>query len=588
MPPGTVFGGEPNGRCEIPSCGPLFQGASPDLSHVVLSSPAQLTATPAPAGEEGLYEWSAGSLQLVDVLPQGEAGPAILAGSGTNVAGKTGIRGSVSDDGQRVVLEGGADGGEGLYLRDVAAGETTRLDVPQGGSGPSEKVDYMDANGDASRVFFLDSGRLTSDSSADGADLYEYNLNAPPGSRLTDLTPDRNAGQAANVAMMLGAGGDGSYVYFAAAGALAPGAVDGECEGQRGDAKEGSRGCNLYVRHKGVTRLVAVLPSADFYDWSKELHGEYGKGLYARVSPNGRWLAFMSAAELTGYDTHDAISGRRDLEVYLYHASADSAEAGALVCASCDPTGARPLGMMYGSAGVKSREDATEFSGEWVAGSVPSWTGSPAPGEFDSSHAVHQPRYLSDSGRLFFDSTDALVPQDVDGTEDVYEYEPAGVGACGTASATFSPRSNGCVSLISAGTSPEESTFLDASETGGDVFFMTVSRLAAQDYDTAYDVYDAHECSGAAPCSAAVPQPPACDTEASCKAAPTPQPALYGAPASATFSGTGNLTTGTTPVVKPKAKPRPRRKSAPCRKHAERHRCRKAKRSTRGRRGGAR
>ena len=44
--------------------------------------------------------------------------------------------------------------------------------------------------------------------------------------------------------------------------------------------------------------------------------------------------------------------------------------------------------------------------------------------------ALYQSRYLSDSGRLFFDSSDALVPQDANGTEDVYEYEPAGVGSC--------------------------------------------------------------------------------------------------------------------------------------------------------------
>jgi len=35
--------------------------------------------------------------------------------------------------------------------------------------------------------------------------------------------------------------------------------------------------------------------------------------------------------------------------------------------------------------------------------------------------------------------------------------------------------------------------------------------------------------------------PPPCVTEASCKAAPTPQPSIFGLPASATFSGAGNL-----------------------------------------------
>ncbi len=37
---------------------------------------------------------------------------------------------------------------------------------------------------------------------------------------------------------------------------------------------------------------------------------------------------------------------------------------------------------------------------------------------------------MSNSGRLFFDSPDALVPQDINGLEDVYEYEPTGEGSC--------------------------------------------------------------------------------------------------------------------------------------------------------------
>ncbi len=573
VPPGTVFGEEPHGRCEVTECGPRFQGASPDLSHVVLSSPVQLTATPAPAGAPGLYEWSQGSLQLLDVLPEGEEGPAFLAGTEPS---ELGVRHSISDDGNRIILErkgfreGGGPYGTGLYLRDLAARETIRLDLPQGGSG-SGYVTYMDASSDASRIFFLDNDRLMADSSPSGEDLYEYNLNAPAGSRLTDLSMDPHTGQSADVQMMLGASKDGSYVYFAAAGALAPGAVEGECPiNTIGSAGSGS-GCNLYVRHEGVTQLVAVLPSSDVYDWAPTLHQQKrgGDGLFARVAPNGQWLAFMSAAELTGYDTHDANSGQQDMEVYLYHAPVGTGEGGSLICASCDPTGARPVGEQL-VAGTKP-EDGEFFNGYWIAGSVPPWTGSPEPinrtGDGEGSYAVHQPRYLSDAGRLFFDSTDALVPQDVDGVEDVYEYEPEGVPAgehaCSSVSTSgsvvFRParsfevegrageESAGCVGLISSGTSSERSWFLDASESGGDVFFITPARLASRDADTADDVYDAHECTSASLCSPIVTVPPPCETEASCKAAPEPQPSLYGAPSSATFSGGGNITPPSSP-----------------------------------------
>jgi hypothetical protein len=553
VPSGTVFGEEPNGHCGAPECGPRFLGASPDLSHVVLSSPAQLTATSAPAGQPGLYEWSEGALQLLDVLPHGEEGPAFLAGTGPN--SELGVRHSVSGDGEHVILErvvneAGNPHATGLYLRDVAAGETIRLDLPQSGSGSSGNVSYMDANSEASRVFFLDTGRLTADSSPSGEDLYEYNVSAPAGSRLTDLSVDPHAGQSTDVQMMLGASEDGSYVYFAASGALAPGAAEGAC-------------CNLYVRHEGVTRLIAALPGSDGYDWSDTLHlqGRGGDGVFARVAPNGRWLAFMSQAELTGYDTHDANGGQQDIEVYLYHAPASTGEASSLICASCDPTGARPIGELGES---KIEDDGTMRSMRFAA-SVPPWAGSPEPNnstdDGSGSYAVHQPRYLSDSGRVFFDSNDTLVPQDVDGVEDVYEYEPAGVPAgehtCSSASTSgsvvFKParsfevegrvgeESGGCVGLISSGTSSERSWFLDASESGGDVFFITAARLAPQDADTADDVYDTHECTMVSPCSPVVMSTPPCETEASCKAAPEPQPSLYGAPSSATFSGAGNI-----------------------------------------------
>jgi hypothetical protein len=584
VPAGTVFGGEPEGFCANDLCGPHFQGASPDMSHIVLSSAVQLTSTPAPAGGEGLYEWSEGELQLLDVLPAGEEGPAVLAGASSS--NEMGVRRSVSENGERVIMEGGSAGGRGVYLREVAAagrpqGETIRLDVPQGGSGPSTGALYMDASVDGSRVFFLDSGKLMAGSSPSGQDLYEYDLNAPPGSRLSDLSIDSNAGQAADVAMVIGASEDGSYVYFAAAGALAAGASEGECpvnapeRARNENEKQGlpvHENCNLYVRHEGVTRLVAALPSADIYDWAKDLNFFGDEPLLARVSPNGEWLAFLSAGELAGDDTHDARSGQPDVEVYVYDAAS-----GSVACASCDPTGARPVGVeeSSGVAGLNER---------WVAAYVPAWT---EPNYSDPSRAAHQPRYLSDSGRLFFDSTDALVPQDVNGVEDVYEWEPAGVEGCSTASATFTVRSRGCVDLISSGTSPEPSELLDASETGGDVFIRTQSRLVAADYDTAYDVYDAHECSSALPCPVVTPQPPACTTETSCKAPPAPQPALYGTPASATFSGTGNLASASQPVVKPKAKPgskaRSKTKRRPaCRKRAKR-RCVKVASQKRGR-----
>ena len=134
------------------------------------------------------------------------------------------------------------------------------------------------------------------------------------------------------------------------------------------------------------------------------------------------------------------------------------------------------------------------------------------------------------------------MPQDVNGEEDVYEYEAEGEGNCRNSTATFNERVGGCVGLISSGTSSEESAFLDASVSGNDVFFLTASQLVQSDLDTALDVYDAHVCvlkvwrvqprrspHHPVPQLTHAERPPRCSRR------------IFGAPASATFSGPGIL-----------------------------------------------
>jgi hypothetical protein len=202
----------------------------------------------------------------------------------------------------------------------------------------------------------------------------------------------------------------------------------------------------------------------------------------------------------------------------------------------------------------------------WIAANVPGWT------EFGDGESVYQSRYLSNSGRLFFDSRDGLVPKDVDGTGDVYEYEPEGVGDCGSGAGdgavvfklggAFAGEDGsgvegaGCVGLISSGNGSEEAAFLDASESGGDVFFLSTSQLSPLDVEGGRTLYDAQECTVGVPCAVApVAVSPPCVTEASCKAAPSPQPEIFGSPASATFSGPGDLVSSSVvPVAVKKVK----------------------------------
>jgi hypothetical protein len=499
------------------TCGPRFEGATPDDRHIALHSPVQLTAATAPDG--GLYEWAAGHLELVSILPENEGGKAAtqvaaLGLGSDSIGGSEVARNALSSDGSRVFFTtSGSE--EHLYMRDLATGETLRLDV----GAANSKANFQEASPDGSRVFFTDGAKLTGDSGARGQttlDLYECEIVMVVGKLhcdLSDLTPISAGGESAGVqGTIIGIGehacdaGMECDVYFVANGVLensgvpVAGAVHGNCDGQL--SVPGDR-CNLYVRHDGVTRRVAVLSGEDTADFETSL-----PFLSARVSPDGEWLAFVSHVGLTGYDNRDAKSGMPDQEVYLYNAVT-----GRLVCGSCDPSGAQPTG----------------------GSSVPGWT------PFAKLRSRYQSRYLDDSGRLFFDSEDALVAGDVDGVQDVYEWEPPGVGDCTEGSGSLSAGSGGCLGLISSGESGEPSEFVDASESGGDVFFLTAQSLVPEDFDKAYDVYDAHECGDGVACfPARVTVPPACEATESCKVVPTPQPEIFGAPASSTFIGPGN------------------------------------------------
>ncbi len=219
--------------CYLLFCGPRFVAGTPDMSHIILSSQVQLTPTPThvPGGTKpALYEWSSGKLSLVSVLPDGEAGNLELAGSDSGEIASGDARRSISNDGERVMLEdpvAAEHGSSGyIYLREHAmqpqsplneSGEctepadacTVRVDVAQGGPEGSVEPRYMSSASDGSKVFFLDAGRLTPGSTASGPtlgpevnrrrDLYEYDATAPLGARLTDLTDNTSGGESAGV-----------------------------------------------------------------------------------------------------------------------------------------------------------------------------------------------------------------------------------------------------------------------------------------------------------------------------------------------------------------------------------------------------
>jgi hypothetical protein len=527
----------------------LYLTGTPDLSHIVFGT--WLALTPDAKGvelckgcrtldDQNLYEWHEGHLELVNVLPNGSSKPGALVGSFATslpLAGMTAH--AISGDGRWVVWHYGEPPlPVSLYVRDMVEKRTLKV----GGSGAR----FETMSSDGSKIFYVETEE------GYGGDLHVYE---PATETDVDLTADHGAGEhSAGVQdAILGSSQDGSYVYFVATGALDGHGVSGED--------------NLYMLHDGengwTTNYIATLSKEDRNTWSGQegtspnSHGEFISSLphsvTSEVSPNGRFVAFMSDRSLTGYDNVDAVSGQRDEEVFLYDATLNR-----LVCASCNPTGARPTGVLdQGEANgaetlvvdldrIWTQAAGANETNHWLAGSLVGWNN-------EGNVSSYEPRYVMDDGRLLFNSPDALVPQDTNGLEDVYQYEPAGVGGCGEGGAGFSEVSGGCVNLISSGQSSQESAFMDASEGGNDVFFVTSSKLVSVDYDNAYDVYDAHVCTSSVPCRSEPVSPPECTSGDSCKAAPTPQPTLFGPSPSATFKGVGNVTPVPQASVEPKA-----------------------------------
>jgi hypothetical protein len=225
----------------------------------------------------------------------------------------------------------------------------------------------------------------------------------------------------------------------------------------------------------------------------------------ARASADGSVFLFYTPS------TSGALAGFNNggfPQFYRYDVASST-----LACVSCPPRGVAPTG---GAQTNFNRED----------------------------RSLQPVRMMSvDGSRVFFASPDPLLPTDVNGEPDVYEWE------------------NGRVYLISSGVSAAPSRFLDSSETGGDVFFATEQGLVPGDSDEAPDVYDARvPRPGDSPPPAATP----CSGE-ECRGPPN-VPRLLSAGGSATFEGLGNIP----PEAKaPKPKPKPKHKAK--RKHKKKH-----------------
>lgn len=488
------------------------QGVSADGEHAIFTTTSELEPK-GTAGQSQLYESVRGvAPRLVCILP-GEvpvSGPCTAGSTLSGANNRLGtFTGAISDDGQRIFFSTSSTGAGKLFVR-IGGTETKAVSqVAETQSGTSASW-FWSAATDGSRAIFT-----TGDLNNGLARLYAYE----PASGATSLLAQGLYG-------VVGTSEDASRVYFVSSQAIA-----GSGENSEGDEAQGGEP-NLYVREEGVgTSFVATLAMEDRSSAVDIKAFDHTP----RVSPDGLHVAFISVAPLTGYDNEGAFSGTPTRELYLY-----DADAGELLCVSCNPSGVRPAGQA----------------------TIP-----------PLQSGMHGARLLADDGsHLYFESADRLVARDTNGHIDVYQWEEAGVRGCTVSSASFASNSGGCVDLISSGQAPLDSRFVEATPDGENVFFATVASLLPHDYGLV-DIYDARVDGGL---PVPQPSPPGCEGEA-CQSPPAAP--NNPTPASSAFQGAGNVEEGGVRpkcrkgkrrvVRKGKSRCVPKRKSKAQRKHRQ-------------------
>jgi hypothetical protein len=233
-------------------------GASPDLTHVILSSCSKLTAsaTDGCPGQANLYEWSSGdgALKQVNATPG-----ATLAAQGAN---------AVSEDGSRVYFYSGGN----LWLRDGSG--LKQADAGAGGGGTFEL-----ASADGSIAYFSKAGDL-------------WSASANIATKLTSST---------DVEGVLGTASNGSNLYYLRAGGLY------RCADANSTATDD---CDA------ATRIAAGANASNYppATGTSRVSADGSKLLFVSTTP------LQDHAGNT-YDNTDLATGDPDSEVYLYNAS---------------------------------------------------------------------------------------------------------------------------------------------------------------------------------------------------------------------------------------------------------------------------
>jgi hypothetical protein len=555
-----------------------FQAGSADFSHIVFTSPTQLTPeaplppeqTSAVSVGEDLYENVGGVAHLVTILPGGVPTWGILANSWESDEEPTSasFTHAVSEDGERTFFYGdgeqycqaslagttcgnyGAYVNGNLYLRQNVAqepnaggecspGETARActvqvdkrnsDAPP---GPARRGQFQWATPDGSRAFFTDCAQLTADSTAvssGGCGGTARNLNEyeqPTGNDLYEYDAEKPVGQRltdltvdANGTDSLGADVQG-VAGISNDGSyvyfVARGVLTGSEENARHE-KALAGEANLYLRHAGATTFIAVLgpPAPGEEEGSKDQVEVCDWSSADTPEPNpGAHPLGQAEPCLTSRVSPD---GR-----FLAFNSHDSLTGyDSTVAATGNPSfeifryDAVAATLSCASCDPAGDPPTAGKTFEQPSISTPLLTGEGW--QFGSLVFSGQ---LADDGSIFFSTTDSLLAADEDGGNfDVYEYDGSHLH------------------LISAGTGNDQSLFRNASPDGSNVFFTTADALVGADTDKATSLYDARVGGGFAESPAPAP---ACDESTVACRAPAPSAPPGSSPGSGTFTGPGN------------------------------------------------
>jgi len=397
-------------------------GISADARHVAFVSRVPYLASAATNGTvfgpPNVYQWDDGVLSLAGILPDGT-----VPTNGSDAALPL-YRGSMSADGRRLLFIASTGGPNQLYQR-VNGSRTVWVSEPEiDPSDPNLPPDYVpDPSGvrlqavtpDGRNVFFTTASPLRREDQNGSTDLYRWTASDNPSSDANLTMISENGNQ--DGTQVAGVSDDGQRVYYQTLGA---------------DLVVWDHGADHVIQQGGVG-----IPGAP----EEQLAATAARPGFGRVTPDGRYLAFAYATTGDIGITGEVTNSHR--EMYLYSLDDDR-----LQCISCP---ARPA-----MADIAIAPEATT--------GVISYT---MPGI--------RPRFLSDGGQVFFSTAEALVPEDINGVADTYEYDPA----------------TDKVRLVSSGKGSDPATFTDASASGDDVFFVTRQHLVNGDKDDLVDLYDA-------------------------------------------------------------------------------------------------